>query len=146
MANYYGQARTNYFAVKNAEAFRAELADLPVEIIEQKNPATGETLFGFMDSNSDGGGLDWMLYTEVEDENGEIVDTEMEIDWTAFLASHLADGHVAILMETGAEKYRYLQGWALAVNNKGETREINLSRDITNLAKELGSEITNAMY
>jgi hypothetical protein len=33
---------------------------------------------------------------------------------------------VAIIMEAGAEKLRYLQGRALAVNADGETAEISL--------------------
>jgi hypothetical protein len=141
MANYYGVARTNYFAVKSAEDFTAEMANYPVEIITTEDK-DGVTLYGLMDQNSDGGGWDWSYVAELEDEDGEIIETDLEIDWVEVFARHLADGWVAILMETGAEKYRYLSGYALAVNSKGESREINLSRDIDKLAHELGDTVT----
>jgi hypothetical protein len=48
-------------------------------------------------------------------------------------------------MGAGAEKLRYINGWAEAYNNKGEKRVINLG-DIYKLAEELGSEITRAEY
>src|SRR5213075_3124435 len=48
------------------------------------------------------------------------------IDLAAELAAHLEDGWVAVLMEAGAEKCRYVAGWALAVNSKGETRHVSL--------------------
>lgn len=134
MANYYGHARTNYFAVKDGKAFEEELSRYAVEVIK-RDTEEGVTLYGFMDDNPDGGGLDWCYW---DDE----LDTDMEIDWTDILARHLADGAVAIIMETGHEKYRYLQGWAMAVNSKGETREVNLARDIDTLAKELGENVT----
>ena len=127
MANYYGQARTNYFQVKDLNAWRQELTGYPVELIEQKLD-DGTIKVGFMDANEDGGGLDWQLY----DEEGN----EIEIDWTDILARHLADNEVAIIMETGAEKYRYMSGWALAVNNKKETREISLAKDIYTLGRK----------
>ena len=137
MANYYGQARTNYFQVKDLKAWREELSNYPVELIETKDD-DGTIKVGFMDANDDGAGLDWQLY----DEEGN----ETEIDWTDLLARHLADNEVAIIMETGAEKYRYLSGWAMAVNNKKETREISLAKDIYTLAQELGENVTGATY
>jgi hypothetical protein len=48
-------------------------------------------------------------------------------------------------MGAGAEKLRYINGWAEAYNNKGEKRAITLG-DIYKLAEELGSEITRAEY
>lgn len=145
MANYYGVGRTNYFAVKSAEDFTAEMANYPVEVIT-RDGEDGVTLYGLMDANSDGGGWDWSYVAEMEDENGEPYETDLEIDWAEVFARHLVDGWVAILMETGAEKYRYVSGYALAVNSKGESHEINLSRDIAKLALELGENVTDASY
>ena len=133
MANYYGQARTNYFQVKDLKAWREEMSDYPVELIETKDD-DGTMRVGFMDANQDGGGLDWSWWDFETDD-------DVEIDWAGILARHLADNEVAILMEVGSEKYRYLTGYALAVNSKGETREINLSKDIYTLAQELGDKV-----
>jgi hypothetical protein len=145
MANYYGVGRTNYFAVKSAEDFTAEMANYPVEVITREGE-DGVTLYGLMDADSDGGGWNWSYVAELEAEDGEPVETDLEIDWVEVFARHLADGWVAILMETGAEKYRYVSGYALAVNSKGESHEINLSRDIAKLALTLGENVTDASY
>jgi hypothetical protein len=129
MANYYGQGRTNTFAVKDAEAFKAEMAQYPVEVF------THNDKFGLMDSNQDGAGFDWSYYDDKTED-------DIQIEWTEVLAKHLADGEVAVLMEIGSEKYRYFTGYALAVNNKGETKHIDLA-DIYKLAETLGTNIDN---
>lgn len=138
MANYYGTARTNYFAVKDGKAFEEEMAGLPVELITEKTE-DGETLYGFLDASSDGSGLDWYQYDEETEE-------DTEIDWPGVLARHLKDGSVAVFMEVGAEKYRYLTGVAWAVNSKGEQRHINLERDIMEMASALGDTVTSPQY
>ena len=135
MANYYGQTRTNYFFVKDADAFLAETAKYPVEVITQVKD--GKTLYGFMDADSNGGG-DIDNYTN---EEGEY----LEVDWVEFFKRHLADGWVAVIVSSGAEKYRYISGLAHAYNSKGEFVGLDLS-DIYTLANHLGDNITTAEY
>jgi hypothetical protein len=136
MANYLGQGRTNYFRVKDPEAFTNEFASYDVEIIT--SVGDGETLYGFLDNSLDGGGFSWSLY---DDETEEFTD----IDYLDAVSKHLADGEVCVLIEVGWEKYRYLNGIARAVNSKGEQREVSLT-DIYKQAEELGSNITQAFY
>ncbi len=62
-----------------------------------------------------------------------------------FLAAYLKDDEVAVLMEVGSEKLRYLCGFATAVNSKGETVSISLEH-IYELARKLGPNITPAQY
>lgn len=136
MANYYGQARTNYFLVKDADAFKAEMANYAVTVIEQK--IGEETGYGILDEDGDGGGLQWSQFNEETEKYDDLV-------WETIIGNHLRDGEVCVLMETGAEKYRYLNGWAIAFNNKGETRRVDIT-DIYDLAKELGTGVTQAEY
>ncbi len=136
MANYYGQSRTNYFKVKDAEAFKQELAKFPVEVITKEQD--GETLYGFLDADSNGSGY----ITEYWDE--ELGDS-VEIDLEDLFKRHLEDGSVAILIHSGAEKYRFISGDAVAYNNKGESIAVNLA-DIYTLAEQLGDKITYAEY
>ena len=136
MANYYGQARTNYFLVKDAEAFKTEMANYSVNVIEQK--IGEETGYGILDEDSDGGGLQWSQFNEETEDYDDLV-------WEVIIGNHLKDGEVCVLMETGAEKYRYLSGWAIAFNNKGESRRVDIT-DIYDLAKELGTGVTQAEY
>lgn len=136
MANYYGQARSNYFFVKDADAFLEEMKKYPLEVISKEED--GKKLYGFLDADSDGGAN----YTNVWDEETK---DDYEIDWSEVFQRHLADGWVAIIMETGAEKYRYLTGGASAYNNKGEIIHLDIS-DIYTLANQLGENITRAEY
>jgi hypothetical protein len=87
-------------------------------------------------------------YFRVKDEHGgwpnwipaETIDEEdVEVDVAEIVAGHLAAGEVAILIEVGAEKLRYLTGIAVAVNDRNEQRCIDLE-DIYEVAKELGDK------
>jgi hypothetical protein len=136
MANYYGQTRSNYFAVKDAEAFTAELENYPVKVITQERD--GVTLYGFLDNDDDGSGEIWSIYNDETDEFDEI-------DWADVFKRHLQDDWVAVIITNGYEKYRYFTGDATAYNNKGESRTINIDH-IYDLAKDLGSNRTHASY
>lgn len=132
MANYVGRARTNYFAVKNAVAFKEEFEQLDLEVIDHKEGDT--TLYGLM-SNSDNGGWPSDRYDEAADEYEPL-------DLPAMVAAHLVDGHVAVFLEIGWEKMRYLVGQAFAVNAAGTVVSLNLEDEITERAKVLGDHIT----
>jgi hypothetical protein len=133
MANYYESARSNYFFVKDIEAFEAELNGSGLEISTKKiGDLTQVCLLADMEN-----GFPFEKYDDNYDST--------ELDWADIFKRHLADNQVAIIMGSGAEKLRYITGWAMAFNNKGESKSINLD-DIYDLAKELGSEVTTATY
>lgn len=147
MANYYGVGRTNYFRVKDLDAFIEELKPIrglnlqvreDLRVKDDPCPETGKPWVMLMDDNPDGGG--WCPYY---DQDGD--EADYDVDLEEVIANHLIDGDVAIIMETGHEKYRYLIGWASAVNSKGESVRINLD-DIYKAAETLGSIITRAQY
>jgi hypothetical protein len=132
MANYYSSARTNYFRVKDVDAFNAWVKEFEnlhgVEVVSKEN--TFAILF-------DG---------ESGVPNSREVDGDYEpLDFMDELSKHLADDEVAILHESGAEKLRYINGFAIAINNKAERRVISLD-DIYVHAKELGKNVTLAQY
>jgi hypothetical protein len=140
MANYYGQARTNYFRVKDAEAFIAEMSKLPVEVITHEDKEAGDTFYGFMDSNQDGAGLSWSTWDDETDE-------DTEINWIDILQRHVAPGWSAILMEVGSEKYRYFNAYAVVVTESGY-KELNLESLAGDIARdELGADnVTGVSY
>jgi len=132
MANYYSSARTNYFRIKDVDAFNAWVKEFEdndgVEVVSKED--TFAILF-------DG---------ESGVPNSRKVDGDYEpLDFMDELSVHLADDEVAILHESGAEKLRYINGFAIAVNNKAERRTISLD-DIYVHAKELGKNVTLAQY
>ncbi len=134
MANYYEKARTNYFKVKDIAAFNDWVNKFTgLDVVVQEQEGTVSILF---DEES---GVPSFYY----DEN----DQEIEVDFMEELAKHLADDSVAVLEAVGSEKFRYLIGYAVAVNNKGESVSINLDM-IYELAKQKfgAKEISKAMY
>jgi hypothetical protein len=142
MANYYGIGRTNYFRVKDEAAFREAVEGLLGVTLHTR--AEVPTLFMLMSDDPDGGG--WRVLPKGAD--GE-ADWDAEyVDIADFLAAHLADGEVAIVMESGHEKYRYVTGWAIAVNSRGERKCVSID-DIYILARDLTdrpNDITTATY
>ncbi len=124
MADWYGISRSNYFAVKNKKKFKDFCKKWNAELITKSN---NKKLVGFI-SNDEYGALPSINL----DEEGP------ESDFDSFvteLSTHLKEGQVAIMMESGAERARYISGLALAVNHKGETVNISLE-DIYKLVED----------
>ena len=138
MANFYGTARTNYFEVKDLEAFEEAMGRLPdLEIIHN------DGLVGLMVNDGDSGCFPSFTYDE---DNAEF--DEQEIDIAEYVAEHLADGAVAIFIQAGAEKLRYVSGYAEAINNKFQRKALSLD-NIYDMAAGLTTSakaITRAEY
>lgn len=135
MANYYATARTNYFKVKDLDAFKEWLKSVrmnDLSLIEDAD--TGRV--GINATCGDCAG--WML--NYEDDDGE------EHDLLAELAEHLTEGEVAILVEAGAEKVRYVHGFAMAVNHKGEVLRVMISDIYELVEKTWGVNASEATY
>ncbi len=122
MANYEATARSNYFRVKDRGTFDAWCALMGIRIVEK-------------DTDPD---LLAMIFEEdiPSDRYDEEADEHEPIDFYQELASHLVDGQIAVVVEIGHEKTRYLVGFAVAVNSAGETRTITLD-SIYDVATEL---------
>lgn len=132
MANYDAWSRSSYFRVKDEQAFRAAFEDYDVEIVgKAQDDSVDESGLVALLNNEDGG---WPSFGE--DENQDVGDV---------VAPHLAEGWVAVFMEAGHEKLRYVIGYAFAVNGANERRAVGLT-EIYERAGELGSNVTEAEY
>ena len=135
MANWYGMSRSNYFRVKNDDAFLAWAATLPgVETISDTEGRHG--LLG------DDEGY-WPSWRYEETDDGEV---EHEIDIIHELAEHLADGEVAVLVRAGHEKSRYATGRSLAFDNSGETVVVDINDVYDRALAKFGVRPTAAEY
>jgi hypothetical protein len=135
MANWYGTARSNYFRVKDKDAFLKWADGRRLGVFKNEDSAD---LFAIHGGDTDDGS--WPGYD---------MEGETEIDLVRELAEHLPKGQVAVLMEIGAEKLRYLTGVAIAVNHKGRVVEVTLSDIYRKAARSFRiaeSEITEATY
>ena len=165
MADWYGSARSNYFRVRNIEAFKKLCERWNAQFWEEgkydektkTNKKTGRVAFSGED---DHGGLPYYRSEEVKlgdlppkkraatakaqgldpkdpEALKETVEVEYEQDdFFNELAEQLVDGEVAVMMEAGAEKLRYVSGWAIAINSKGKRVVVGLD-DIYKKAQKL---------
>lgn len=131
MANYYGTERTNYFRVKDETAFRQFAGKFHLTVIEDS-----EGRFGLLPT-------DW---TDDGTFPTYLPDSDEEFDFMAALANHLQEGSIAVRVQAGAEKLRYVCGFAEAINHKGETVDVSINSIYNLAAKKLGGEVTRAEY
>ncbi len=135
MANFNGTARSNYFKVKDIAAFDAWVESVPGLV---SSPA-GDMQMIYSD-DPDEGCFPAYYYDEATDES-------IDIDLISDISEHLADGEVCVLMEAGAEKLRYISGWAVAFDNTDKPAVRVSLNDIYDLAKAAFGVIpTDASY
>lgn len=143
MANYYATTRSNYFRVKNTNAFEDWCSERSLENWDKE--IDGETYHAISADTADCGGWPSSALQEIEDG----VEEHVEIDFAAELADHLDPRDVAIIFEVGHEKLRYVSGYATAIRSDGQTHHLSL-HDIYDQAREAfkdpALQITEACY
>lgn len=141
MANYVGSARSTYFQVKDEDAFRAAMDELPdLEVVAH---GEGEARHVALLAQTDCG--IWPKW-HLDDPDAEEEQEDKPIDLLAEIAPHLREGSIAVLFEVGAEALRYVGGHAMAVNAQGEVVHLNLA-DIFELAEsKLGGTASQDWY
>lgn len=138
MANYYCTVRTNYFHVKDDEAFRALMnrvygCEDSVELWEEKDK-DGRAVFGF----GVYGGISGLRDS---DDDGFDDDSSYD-DFIDRLQESVADDDAIIILESGNEKMRYVTGSATIITSS-ECKYM----DITSLAvKQAGEMLHNSSW
>ncbi len=134
MSDWYGSSRSNYFRVKDIEAFRklCKLWNITL-ITDEKSPVR----VGFLCENNNGG---LPNYRYEDSESGEEFDFD---DFLSELSALLMDDEIAVMIEAGAEKLCYVTGCAIAINSKGDKCSVSLD-EIYERAKAIGKNITKA--
>lgn len=131
--NYQAAARSNYFRVVDAEAFRRDMSALPDVMVQE---ADGR--FTVLSTTGTG-------WPSGPDEAADSAAALPDI-----LRRHLTPDSVAVLMEAGYEGERYVTGQTVAIAPAqlgGGSLQLNLE-DIYQLAERAfpGAEITRAEY
>lgn len=111
MANYCGWTRTNYFKVKDEDAFE----DFMSEVYD--NEGQEVSVFTKLDAN---GETEYAFGCESSIEGIRVKNDEEEPEYSydkfiRGLQEHLADGHAVIITEVGHEKLCYLAADAVIV-------------------------------
>lgn len=127
MANWYGSARSNYVKVDDKEGITKALEPFDITLNWDERG-----LCLTVDGASNDGA--WPTTAYVKDDEG--VEDEIVLSPETHICPYLAEGEVIIFMEIGAEKLRYLTGYAEAYKAKtGEYCVVSLN-DIYNKAAE----------
>lgn len=134
MANYYEKARTNYFRVKNPDSFNEFVSRFNSIEVVPHSPDDGSIAILFDEE----AGVPSSYY----DNDGN----DVEIDFIEELATYLTDDSILVVVGVGSEKYCYLSGFATAMNNKGESVNINLGEIYDLAEKKFGIKPTLAEY
>ncbi len=113
MANWYGSARTNYVHITDLDALIKALEGFDVNVVE--GCANEEGMYAFF-AHTDSGGFAHERWTDDADE-------AEEFDFIEHVMPYVADGEVLIVMESGAEKLRYITGDAYAYIRRGSKIE-----------------------
>jgi hypothetical protein len=129
MANYYAAARSNSFRVKDIEDLR-DYMHPEVEIRVDSEEENRVTLLVEAEAGWPGCVFD--------EETGDDIDWDVE----SAVAPHLVDGEWCVIREVGNEKLRYLIGYTLAFNNKGDSFTVNLD----DIYKQLPEGVTSCEY
>jgi hypothetical protein len=137
MANWYGAARSNYIKIKDINGLEEALEPFDINISKDRD---GEFVCLLSGDSSDGA---WPSYSEDDEGN------ELEFNFITHVVPYMAPDQVLIVMEAGAEKLRYITGYAEAYHSDGRMVGLSL-HDIYALAeKEFGvahSYISPAEY
>lgn len=128
MANYNCAVRTNYFHVRDVEAFKSLMTRVrgsedAVDLWEEKD-SNGQTVFGF----GLYGGISGVCDAENDDSAYD--------EFIYGLQECVADDDAIIIFESGNEKLRYVVGSATIITSRECTY-----LDITSLAKIQATEL-----
>ena len=134
MANYYATARSNYFRVKNAQSFEDWCSKRHLDCWSKPYTDIGDRYAIAPNTDMEAG---WP-YSDLD----EATDEYYEIDFPKELASHLDPRDIAILIEVGSEKLRYLTGEAVAVHASGKTICMSLDDIYDQAVRKFKGDIT----
>jgi hypothetical protein len=131
MSNFYARAASNTFHVRDEQALRDALKGL--SIVVYPAAADSDPNHVYLVSEHEKGEWAKERYDETKRE-------DVEVDLLALIAEHLEPGEVAVFKHAGADKARYIGARASAVNDRGETKTVDLD-EIYGHAKALGGQV-----
>lgn len=132
--NFYSQSRTNHFKVKNAEAFKADMARHKGVRVEEHVINGDQQVFALFSEGTEG------MHSNYTDEStGELIIS----GWKQNIGKHLEDDWVCVYIEIHHSPNNLrVTGHAIAFNNKLEEEAVGLD-NIFQLAGNLGGNFTS---
>lgn len=132
MANWYGIARSNYVLVKELQSLRRALEPWPISIHKKHaDDSDFDVYVCFLSDEQDSGGWPTICWMDGDDD-------ETEFDPVRLICPHMAEGQVLVMMESGAEKLRYITGHAVAYTHDGREVHVDLTDIYSKAADAFG--------
>jgi len=133
MANYYGAWRTNSFRVKSEAKFLEWFQGIDGSA-EVRDEGDGYRSI-FQSSSSDDGSIPTHKLVQA---HGLFDSEHVNMDIYSDISEHLRKGEVAVFMEVGHEKLRYLCGYAVAVRSDGKIITVSIDDIYDKIKTEWG--------
>jgi hypothetical protein len=134
LTNYYASARSNYFSPDDRPRLERWAQKFGIEIVDGTEPGSVTLLA------SEEGWPSWHCDEETSEER--------DIDIAEELGELLKPGETAVLLEVGAEKLRYVVGYAVAIHRKigggVETERLSLDEIYTRAETRWGAQVSRA--
>ena len=144
-------SRTNRVVVPNLDSLLADLKRYGLSAEEVNNATEGDLLYRIDEIDEQGAyvtfmvegyvpGLDLESVADRIDPDGDLDDDQIPqeyIDLPELIARHIADGQVLIMLGADINKLAYMNGYAVATDNAGRRRSVNLLDHAIEMAETL---------
>lgn len=144
-------SRTNRVIVPDLDSLLADLKRYGLSATKVGDTAEGDLLYRIDEIDEDGShvvfmiegyvpGLDLESVADRIDPNGDLSDDRIPqeyADLPELIARHIADGQVLIMLGADINKLAYMNGYAVATDNAGRRRSVNLLDHSIEMAETL---------
>lgn len=144
-------SRTNRVVVPDLDSLLADLKRYGLSAEEVNNATEGDLLYRIDEIDEQGAyvtfmvegyvpGLDLESVADRIDPDGDLDDDQIPqeyIDLPELIARHIADGQVLIMLGADINKLAYMNGYAVATDNAGRRRSVNLLDHAIEMAETL---------
>ena len=144
-------SRTNRVIVPDLDSLLADLKRYGLSAEKVNNATEGDLLYRIDEIDEQGAyvtfmiegyvpGLDLESVADRIDPEGDLDDDKIPqecIDLPELIARHIADGQVLIMLGADINKLAYMNGYAVATDNAGRRRSVNLLDHAIEMAETL---------
>lgn len=144
-------SRTNRVIVPDLDSLLADLKHYGLSAEKADSATEGDLLYRIVEIDEQGAhmtfmvegyvpGLDLDSVADRIDPDGDLDDDQIPQEYTdlpELIARHIADGQVLIMLGADINKLAYMNGYAVATDNAGRRRSINLLDHAIEMAETL---------
>jgi hypothetical protein len=143
MSNWHGTALSNFFRVKDLAGFKSMVEkELPgVEVREgaATGPNDGRVCVVASRDSDNGGWPTWIVDPDDHED-------EVEVDMPRSISQHLVEGEIVVLMQSGADRLKYVTGDSVAFDHTGKCVSVSLNDVYKKARRKFGKNPGPILY